>query len=188
MPIFFASARAPQQAGAVFPQSAPPLSAPRWRHVHSFLCSTKLAVLAPTKKTRPLWSPRRPAPSLTRHQIPIGRAQPNSAISCPRFRPWEAFERRPRVDPTRRARAGVRNPSPSATFVSGQAQPCAETSRRLRRSQPYSHSPWRTPRQRGWESVEHCRNDFGKVDLAAHAMASRGNSARRKRPFLGQSR
>jgi len=43
-------------------------------------------------------------------QIPIGRAQPNRASSSPRFPPYEAFERRPRVKP--RTPAKGRRPKP----------------------------------------------------------------------------
>jgi hypothetical protein len=82
------------------------------------------------RQARPHWRSNTPAvvspaPRLLRHQPPgpsailkisIDRARPNSVPSCPRFPPWEAFERRPRPGVLHRARAGVRNPSPSGSF------------------------------------------------------------------------
>ena len=43
-------------------------------------------------------------------QIPIARARPDTASSCPRFPPWEAFERRPHGRTP--CRVGGRRPKP----------------------------------------------------------------------------
>jgi hypothetical protein len=57
--------------------------------------STKPRRFVQAHKTTRLRHSNRYRRSLPEIQIPIGRARPNSAISCPRFPPREAFERRP---------------------------------------------------------------------------------------------
>ena len=54
-------------------------------------------------------------------KIPIGPARPNSALSCPRFPPYEAFGRRPRAKPRalRTAGADVDRTFASALHIGG---------------------------------------------------------------------
>src|SRR5208282_6851391 len=59
----------------------------------------------PATRPRPQ-NPHRPRPTKQRP-------------SYPQFPPWEAFERRPHNPHDRPGRAGVRNPSPKATFNVG---------------------------------------------------------------------
>ena len=72
--------------------------------------STKPLRFVQAHKTTRLRPSNRYRRSLPEIQIPIGRDRPNSAISCPRFPPREAFERRPRC--AARCRVGGRRPKP----------------------------------------------------------------------------
>src|SRR5271166_506648 len=70
----------------------------------------------PAPEAPPALRPRTQNPHRSR------RAQPNSALSYPRFPPYEAFERRPRVEPS--ASAKGRRPKPFSQAVFGDS--CAK--------------------------------------------------------------
>src|SRR5271166_2001055 len=72
--------------------------------------SKKLVVFVPARHNARHQPPKPNQRSVRDPKIPIGRARPNSAHSCPRFPPYEAFGRRPRVKP--RAPAKGRRPKP----------------------------------------------------------------------------
>jgi len=114
-PLSFTSGRPSDQTSAVPTTSEDPLQASPSRQALGYSRSNKLVVFAPTDKTRRLTPSQRYVRSVRHLRIPIGPAQPNSVPSSPRFPPYEAFERRPRVEP--RAPAKGRRPKPFSKAV-----------------------------------------------------------------------
>ena len=106
--------RAPEQEGDVLTRSPVLLQAPRPRPPLTCSPSKTLVVFAPTDKTGRLRPPQPRVRSVRDLQIPIARPQPNRAPSSPRFPPYEAFERRPPVEPRAPAKAPPAGVSASA--------------------------------------------------------------------------
>ena len=117
--LSFASSLAPEQQGDVLTTVRRLFSrAPRPRPARRASSSDQKgpSSFAPDDHDRcRLPSPPPHGRSVRDLQIPIGRALPNRASSSPRFPPYEVFVRRPRAQPARPQRAGVRNPSVKPT-------------------------------------------------------------------------
>ena len=100
---------------------------PRPRQGRTSSRPNSLVIIVSAAKIARHRPPQRHTRAVRDPKISIGRARPNGCPSCPRFPPWEAFERRPRTTHDRPAQgpasetlhqqgAGVRNPSPEQTF------------------------------------------------------------------------
>ena len=89
------SSRAPEHESADLATSPVLLPPPRRRQTRASPRSSTSAVVDFDAKTARHRPPPRQMRAVREPQIPIGRAPPHSALFCPRFPPWEAFERRP---------------------------------------------------------------------------------------------
>jgi hypothetical protein len=103
---------------AMSPQRPQTVSRPHAPHPPLASSPAKKPVVFAPAQNNARHRPRRPHQrSIRDPKIPIGRARPNSALSYPRFPPYEAFGRRPRAQP--RPPAKGRRPKPFSQAVIG---------------------------------------------------------------------
>src|SRR5271166_1875408 len=102
--------RAPEQEADVLSRSSVLPRSPRQRQRPASSRPNSIVIIVSAAKIARHRPPRRHARAVRDPQIPIARARPSRAPSCPRFPPREAFERRPQTAHDRPPRG--RRPKP----------------------------------------------------------------------------